>query len=122
TAHAPGHDCALAACLARRLPRCLFWDDEGGLANPDVLAGTGQAGFVHGLRWRQLLAVLVVGRTEHCILFIAQRQHRDLHGWRGRRNSRRLTESKAPDVSPTWNPKTNAQIAWVSGRTGLPQI
>src|SRR5271165_664448 len=37
-------------------------------------------------------------------------------------NSKRLTESKAPDVSPTWNPKTNAQIAWVSGRTGLPQI
>jgi len=27
-----------------------------------------------------------------------------------------------PDVSPVWNPKTNAQIAWVSGRTGLPQI
>jgi TolB protein len=37
-------------------------------------------------------------------------------------NSKRLTENKAPDVSPTWNPKTNAQIAWVSGRTGLPQI
>src|SRR5271166_3099030 len=37
-------------------------------------------------------------------------------------NSKRLTESKAPDVSPTWNPKTNAQIAWVNGRTGLPQI
>ena len=35
---------------------------------------------------------------------------------------RRLTENKGPDVSPTWNPKTNAQIAWVSGRTGLPQI
>lgn len=35
---------------------------------------------------------------------------------------RRLTESKGPDVSPTWNPKTNTQIAWVSGRTGLPQI
>ena len=34
----------------------------------------------------------------------------------------RLTQSKGPDVSPTWNPKTNAQIAWVSGRTGLPQI
>ena len=34
----------------------------------------------------------------------------------------RLTESKGPDVSPTWNPKTNAQIAWVGGRTGLPQI
>ncbi len=37
-------------------------------------------------------------------------------------NPRRLTENKGPDVSPTWNPKTNAQIAWVSGRTGLPQI
>jgi TolB protein len=37
-------------------------------------------------------------------------------------NLRRLTENKGPDVSPTWNPKTNAQIAWVSGRTGLPQI
>jgi len=35
---------------------------------------------------------------------------------------RRLTENRTPDVSPTWNPKTNAQIAWVSGRTGLPQI
>src|ERR1019366_5516802 len=34
----------------------------------------------------------------------------------------RLTESKGPDVSPTWNPKTNAQIAWVGGRSGLPQI
>ena len=34
----------------------------------------------------------------------------------------RLTNSRGPDVSPTWNPKTNAQIAWVSGRTGLPQI
>ncbi len=34
----------------------------------------------------------------------------------------RLTNFRGPDVSPTWNPKTNAQIAWVSGRTGLPQI
>ncbi len=34
----------------------------------------------------------------------------------------RLTNFRGPDVSPCWNPKTNAQIAWVSGRTGLPQI
>jgi TolB protein len=34
----------------------------------------------------------------------------------------RLTSFRGPDVSPVWNPKTNAQIAWVSGRTGLPQI
>ena len=37
-------------------------------------------------------------------------------------NSRRITNAHGPDVSPVWNPKTNAQIAWVSGRTGLPQI
>ena len=30
--------------------------------------------------------------------------------------------SRAPTWRPTWNPRTNAQIAWVSGRTGLPQI
>jgi TolB protein len=37
-------------------------------------------------------------------------------------NLHRLTDSKGPDVSPVWNRKTNAQIAFVSGRTGLPQI
>ncbi|HWR17266.1 MAG TPA: Tol-Pal system beta propeller repeat protein TolB [Terriglobales bacterium] len=37
-------------------------------------------------------------------------------------NLKRVTAYKGPDVSPVWNPKTNAQIAWVSGRTGLPQI
>lgn len=36
--------------------------------------------------------------------------------------TKRLTASKGPDGSPVFNPKTNAQIAWVSGRTGLPQI
>ncbi|HZZ37732.1 MAG TPA: Tol-Pal system beta propeller repeat protein TolB [Acidobacteriaceae bacterium] len=35
---------------------------------------------------------------------------------------RRLTAFRGPDVSPVWNPKTNGQIAWVSGRTRLPQI
>ncbi len=34
----------------------------------------------------------------------------------------RVTTFKGPDVSPCWNPKSNAQLAWVSGRTGLPQI
>ncbi len=36
--------------------------------------------------------------------------------------ARRLTNFHGPDVSPCWNPKTNTQIAWVSGRSGLPQI
>jgi len=35
---------------------------------------------------------------------------------------RRVTAFKGPDVQPVWNPKTAAQIIWVSGRTGLPQI
>lgn len=37
-------------------------------------------------------------------------------------NLHKLTSFRGPDVSPTWNPRTNAQLAWVSGRTGLPQI
>src|SRR6266481_62032 len=36
--------------------------------------------------------------------------------------TRRLTSIKGPDVSPVFNPKTNSQIAWVSGHNGLPQI
>ncbi len=34
-------------------------------------------------------------------------------------NPHRITFFRGPDVGPTWNPRTNAQIAWVSGRTGL---
>jgi TolB protein len=34
----------------------------------------------------------------------------------------RVTAFRGPDVSPVWNPKSNSQIAWVSGRSGLPQI
>ena len=37
-------------------------------------------------------------------------------------NLHRMTTDHGPDVSPVWNRKTNAQIAFVSGRTGLPQI
>jgi TolB protein len=36
--------------------------------------------------------------------------------------ARRITNSRGPDVSPTWNPKTGSQIAFISGRTGLPQV
>ncbi len=37
-------------------------------------------------------------------------------------NIHRLTNSHGPDISPVWNPKTNAQIAFVSGRTGFAQL
>jgi len=37
-------------------------------------------------------------------------------------NLKRLTNSKGPDVSPTFNHKTGAQVAWVGNRSGLPQI
>ncbi|HWX56318.1 MAG TPA: Tol-Pal system beta propeller repeat protein TolB [Verrucomicrobiae bacterium] len=40
----------------------------------------------------------------------------------GGRGLKRLTAVKGPDVAPVFNPKTNGQIAWVSGRSGLPQI
>src|ERR1700677_22158 len=37
-------------------------------------------------------------------------------------NLHKLTAFKGPNVGPTFNPRTGAQLAWVSGRTGLPQI
>jgi TolB protein len=37
-------------------------------------------------------------------------------------DAHRVTSLKGPDVSPTWNPKTNTQIAFTGGRTGEPQI
>jgi TolB protein len=38
-------------------------------------------------------------------------------------NLHKLTNYPGPDVSPTWNPRTNSQLAWVSAHsTGLPQI
>lgn len=37
-------------------------------------------------------------------------------------NLHQLTAFRRADVSPAWNPRTNAQVAFVSGRTGLPQI
>jgi TolB protein len=37
--------------------------------------------------------------------------------------ARRITNRKGPDVSPVYNPRTGAQIAWASGGTnGIPQI
>src|SRR6202051_3060091 len=36
-------------------------------------------------------------------------------------NIHRMTSGKGPDVSPAWNRKTGAQIAFVSGSTGLSQ-
>jgi TolB protein len=37
-------------------------------------------------------------------------------------NVRRLTVSRGTDISPVWNPVTGNQIAFVSDRTGTPQI
>jgi TolB protein len=37
-------------------------------------------------------------------------------------STHKVTSFRGPDVAPTWNPRTNSQIAWVSGRTGLPQL
>jgi TolB protein len=33
-----------------------------------------------------------------------------------------MTTGRGPDVSPVWNRKTGAQLAFVSGSTGLPQV
>jgi TolB protein len=37
-------------------------------------------------------------------------------------NLHSITSLRGPNVAPTWNPRTNAQMAWVGGITGEPQI
>ena len=37
-------------------------------------------------------------------------------------NLHKITSLAGPNVSPVWNPRTNAQIAFVGGRTNEPQI
>jgi TolB protein len=36
--------------------------------------------------------------------------------------ARKITNFKGPDMSPVYNPRTGSQLAWISGRTGLPQL
>ncbi len=114
---------ALAARFAGWLTRRVLRGIEFRVANPDVLAGAEPPSHVSALPGSQPLACLVIGRKTSRILVLAFRampkfMSVDVTGG----DLRRLTNSKGPDVSPTFNPKTNAQIAWVSGRTGFPQI
>jgi len=37
-------------------------------------------------------------------------------------NTHQVTTLRGPNVAPAWNPRTNAQIAFVGGRTSEPQI
>jgi len=37
-------------------------------------------------------------------------------------NLHSVTSVRGPNVAPTWNPRSNAQIAWVGGISGEPQI
>ncbi|MGA3370465.1 MAG: translocation protein TolB [Terracidiphilus sp.] len=37
-------------------------------------------------------------------------------------NPHAITSLRGPNVAPTWNPRSSAQIAWAGGRTGEPQI
>ena len=113
----------VAARFARRLARCVLWRFERRVANPDVLAGTEPAGELSP-RFSGANLSPAWSSDGKSLAFSSSRSGDaeiyavDVAGG----DLRRLTNSKGPDVSPTWNPKTNAQIAWVSGRTGLPQI
>ncbi len=62
------------------------------------------------------------GRQQPGVFFLPQRRPGDLDFLGSGFNLRRVTAYRGPDVSPVWNPKTGTQIAWISGRTGLPQV
>ena len=72
---------------------------------------------------RQPVAGLVRGWSQDRILIVAFGRSGDMGCRCQRRQPAQGSHiSKDPTFRPTWNPRTNAQIAWVSGRTGLPQI
>ncbi len=89
------------------------------------LPGAGPPGCLPGRHGRrqQPLPGVVRRRNQARLLLLALRRLRDLGG---RRQRRAICASSPRSRAPTWRPpgipRTNAQIAWVSGRTGLPQI
>ena len=52
-------------------------------------------------------------RGGHSEIYVCDASGANLHA---------MTTGRGPDVSPVWNRKTGAQIAFVSGSTGLPQV
>ena len=117
-----GLDFVVAAGLARRVAHRLQFHDQGGLGNSDVFPRPGPPGFISPVRWNQSFSGMVSGRNQNRFLVLAQRRSEIYTVDSAGANLKRITSFKGPDVSPAWNRKTGAQIAWVSGRTGLPQV
>ena len=106
----------VAANFARRLAGCLQRPDQNGLGNHDVFDRPEPAGEFPPHRRNESFSGVVGGRAEAGIFFVARRRSpkfisSDASGG----NLQRMTTGKGPDVSPVWNRKTNAQIAFVSG-------
>ena len=96
---------------------------KSGLGNPDVFAGPEPDGYLSRVSVEPTFSGMVAGWHQAGVLLLAQRRSGNLcRSMLPAANLKRLTSFKGPDVSPAWNRKTGAQIAWVSGRTGLPQI
>ena len=124
--HAPWHRFAFAAHFARQLASCICLAWPRGMVYPHVFAGS--RGAWSAFRPAQLAAATPARHghpTASSIAFSSSRSG-DPEIWiadaSGGGSCTRLRHFRGPDVAPTWNPRTNAQIAWVSGRTGLPQI
>ena len=117
-----GHDLAFAACFAGQFAGGVQLAGQAWLVDPDVLAGSGAAWSAFPRGGDDAVAGVVERRNQAGVFVVASGDPEIYVSDAGRRQLRRLTAFRGPDVSPVWNPKTNAQIAWVSGRTGLPQI
>src|SRR5437867_3974383 len=52
-------------------------------------------------------------RSGHSELYVVDQSGGNLH---------RITDTRGPNVSPTWNRKTGSEIAWASKRGDVPQI
>ena len=119
----PGFDCALAASFSRWNSRLAF----------SALTKSGWEIMMYSLELNRLISFPHLGGTNlspawsgdgtQARVFVIPRGTPEIYvSDASGGNPQRMTTGKGPDVSPVWNRKTNAQIAFVSGRTGLPQI
>ena len=118
-----GIDFALAAHFSRRLAAGVQFAHQDELGNQDVFHRPQPAGLFPVI-WRNESLALVGVQTEQSLpsLRLAEATQISTPWTQPGGNLHRLTSGKGPDVAPTWNRKTGAQLAFVSGRTGLPQV
>jgi hypothetical protein len=94
--------------------------------DPHVLSRTGTHGALSGRRRRAEATQSPAWSSDGSKIAFSSSRSGDPEIWVADASGGNLHSDhhvqRAQRFAPPWNPRTNAQLAWVSGRTGLPQI